>query len=97
MPLILAEIDWNLLLQQPDALTLLMLPGATAVIVLGTVIAIQWRKVRQAEYDARLKEQMIARGFTAEEIGSVIMAGVGRHRAGKAADRVDCSQPAACC
>ena len=97
MPLFLAEIDWTLVLQQPDALTLLMLPGATAVIVLGTVIAVQWRKARQAEYEARLTEQMIARGFTAEEIRGVLTAGVGRRRAGNAPDGPDCSPQAAGC
>jgi hypothetical protein len=97
MPLLLAEINWNLLLQQPDTLIVLMVPGATAIIVLGTVIAIQWRKARQAECEARLTEQMIARGFTAEEIRSVLTAGVNRRRTGKAADRIDCSEPAACC
>jgi hypothetical protein len=97
MPHLLAEINWTLVLQQPDALTLLMLPGATAVIVLGTVIAIQWRKARQAEYEARLTEQMITRGFTAEEIRSVLTARVACRRTGKAPDWPDCSPQAARC
>ena len=72
MDTLLGEIDWNTLLMEKDALVMIMGPTAAVLIILGSVIAIQWRKVRQAEHDARLKERMIERGFSAEEIERVM-------------------------
>lgn len=46
--------------------------GATISIC---VIAIQWRKARVAAYSARLKQVMIDRGMTADEIVAVMQAG----------------------
>jgi hypothetical protein len=80
MAAILADTNWSAVLQQSDALTIVLIPVCLTAILLGSVIAVQWRKVRQAECDAHLKEQMIARGFTAEEIVSVIDAGGGPSR-----------------
>ncbi len=74
----LAEIDWNMLLQSPDILIALMMPAAFVLIILGVTIAIQWRKAQQAKYDAELKLRMIERGFTAEEIKTVISTSTGR-------------------
>lgn len=48
------------------------------LIILGVTIAIQWRRVQQAKYDAELKLRMIERGFTAEEIKTVISTSTGR-------------------
>jgi hypothetical protein len=93
MSLLLAEIDWNSLLNKPDILPMLLAFGTTAIVILGVTIAVQWRKVRQAEHDARLKEQMIQRGFSADEIEKVINAGPDRRPVGKAANRLDCCGP----
>ncbi|RMF84187.1 MAG: hypothetical protein D6744_03555 [Planctomycetota bacterium] len=43
-------------------------------IVVVTVIAQQWRKTREAAYNARLKQIMLERGMSAAEIKSVIEA-----------------------
>ncbi len=78
MPSPLANIDWNTVLQAPDTLLFLVLPTAAVAIILSLTIAIQWRKAQQAKYDAELKLRMIERGFTAEEIKTVISASLGR-------------------
>ncbi len=85
----LAEIDWNSLLDQPDLLAPVAVLTVTGVVVLGVVIAVQWRKVQQAKAATSLKEQMIERGYTADEIVSVINAGEGHGRAVKATSRVN--------
>jgi hypothetical protein len=42
---------------------------AGLVVVIGvTVCAVQWARVRQAEADARIKQEMLARGLSVEEI-----------------------------
>jgi hypothetical protein len=49
-------------------------------VVSGTVISVvatvapQWRKVRQVEAESQLKRDLIAAGFTAEEIERVVQA-----------------------
>ena len=85
---LIAEIDWNSLLQQPDALGMLIGLGSMTVIILGVTIAVQWRKAQQARYNAELKERMIERGFTAEEIERVINAGADQRRVGKRASQL---------
>jgi hypothetical protein len=83
-----AGIDWNALLQQPDAFGMLIGLGTTAIVILGVTIAIQWRKAQQAKCNAELKARMIERGFTADEIERVINAGAGRRPVGKHRARV---------
>jgi hypothetical protein len=84
---LIAGIDWNTLLQRPDAFEMLIGLGATTIIILGVTVAIQWRKAQQARYSAELKERMIERGFTAEEIERVINAGADRRWFGRKASR----------
>jgi Tfp pilus assembly protein PilN len=93
MSLLLAEIDWNALLQKPDILPMLLVFGTTTIVILGVTMAIQWRKAQQAKYEAQLKEQMIARGFTADEIKKVVSAGADHRSVTKAATRLECAEP----
>ena len=81
MPMNLAEIDWNTLLQKPDVLPLLLFLGVGGLVLLTAIIAVQWRKAQQATCAARLKERMIERGYSAEEIKTVLSAGGGRNSA----------------
>ena len=67
----LAEIDWNTLLEPP---AIVFIVGG--IIALVAIIVPQWRKAQQAAAEARLKEQMLQRGFSADEIERVIRAGV---------------------
>ena len=89
MPL-LAEIDWNWLFKSKDFGVVAFL-AFLAVLLIVVLVASSWQKTVRA----RLKERMIERGFTAEEIISVINAGEGRDPGHKAATRVNdsTSQP----
>ena len=82
--LLLAEIDWTSLLGDGPGLPVLMLITVGGVIGLAAIIAPQWRKARESTNDAHLKLRMIERGFTAEEIVSVVNAGASRGRGGTA-------------
>ncbi len=75
MMVMLAQIDWNTLLQKPDMLPLLVLVPTMGMVALVAIIVPQWRKVRQTDAAAALKSQMIQRGFSADEIIRVIEAG----------------------
>ena len=72
MPPLLAEIDWNTLLQQDPGLPFLAAIGMIMIVALTAIIAVQWRKANQLATEARLKELMIQRGFSAQEIVDVI-------------------------
>ena len=93
---LLAQIDWNTLLKEPDVLPLLVLVPTFGLVGLAAIIAPQWRKAQQANAEARLKERMIERGFTADEIINVINAGVGHKRVTKAANRPCSTEPFVC-
>ena len=45
-----------------------------AVIAVGCTIAVQWRKARQTEVECALKQEMIERGMSADDILRVIAA-----------------------
>lgn len=55
-------------------------PMAVAVVA---IVAHQWRVARVAAYNARLKQLMIERGMTADEIERVILADQARPRGGR--------------
>lgn len=65
----IAAFDWSQLLRTP-----------TIVFVVGGVIAVfaivlpHWRRVREVEAASRLKQKMIDRGFSADEIERVLKA-----------------------
>ena len=93
MAFLVPEINWNSLLEQPDVLPLIIGVGTAGVVALTAIIAVQWRKAQQARYDAYLKERLIERGFSPEEIISVTNNRAGRSRAEKAAGRRACCKP----
>jgi hypothetical protein len=45
-----------------------------------STLAVQWRKVRQAEMEAALKQEMIQRGMSADDIQKVMEASAHRSR-----------------
>jgi hypothetical protein len=45
-----------------------------ALIAITAIISGQWRRIRQAEIDAALKQEMLNRGMPAEEIERVVRA-----------------------
>ena len=78
---LLAEVDWNSLLRDEEVIaTVIVFLGIVGLIVLAAIIAPQWRKAHQTKVETLLKEQMIERGFTAEEITGVLNAGLTRDR-----------------
>lgn len=84
MCLPLAEVDWNAVItDDPIGLIVCSLWVVIGLIVLAAIIAVQWRKHRAARDNAVLKQQMIERGFSADEIIRVIEAGGSGRRAGK--------------
>ena len=44
------------------------------ILVLAVALSYQWRRVRVAAYNAKLKQLMIERGMTADEIEQVLRA-----------------------
>jgi len=79
LELLFANLEKN-----PDATLGLLLGGlgivgATAVIV-GTTWIVHWAEVRQAEHATALKQVLIDRGMSAEEIAMVISAMPGKQR-----------------
>ncbi len=71
--------DWNSLIQNPDFLEFSVIVVGS-FIVLGVVAIIQWRIAQQAKYDAYLKERLIERGYSPNEIIAVVKAGRKKHR-----------------
>jgi hypothetical protein len=76
--------DW-LSLQTPEQLTGLVSVLGAFVVVLTAIITAQWKRVRceelrirQAETEAALKQEMIQRGMSADEIVRVLESGVNK-------------------
>ena len=61
-------------LQPHDLVTVLVLTLG-AVIALVAIIATQWRMHKRTEVEAALKQEMLARGMSAEDIERVIKSG----------------------
>ncbi len=94
---VLAEMDWNTLLGDRDLLVVVAVWFVVGVVVLGSIIAIEWRKVQQTRREADLTEQMIERGFTADEIVNVLNAGTRQARLRKPAEKTAPAGDHACC
>jgi hypothetical protein len=80
--------------RNPTILLQCVMLVAGAIIALGSVGAVQYRKFRQTQEETTLKLEMLERGMSAEEIVTVM--GAGRARGGRvrAASRV---QHRGCC
>ncbi len=68
----LAELDWNSLLQQGPGLPFMVVFSLMAIVAVAAIVAPQWRRVRLAEADARLKRQMIEQGYSADDIKTIL-------------------------
>lgn len=66
----IAVFHWSQLLKMP---TLVFIVGG--VIALFAIVLPQWRRVREVEASSRLKQKMIDRGYSADEIERVLNAG----------------------
>ena len=66
----IAAFDWSRILK-PETLIFLM----AGVVAVSAIVFPQWRQVRQIEASNRLKQKMIDRGSSADEIERVLKAG----------------------
>jgi len=62
----------SLFLMKDAALVFTAISACLCVAIVG--VAAHWRKVRQAEIDAALKQEMIQRGMSADEITRILQA-----------------------
>lgn len=60
---------------QPHDLVAVLVLTLGAVIALVAIVATQWRMHKRTEVEAALKQEMLARGMSAEDIERVIKAG----------------------
>jgi hypothetical protein len=65
---------WQSLFSHQDAAALFCLFGAIVLVVAVPVIASAWRQVAKDRADADLKQSMIERGMSVEEIERVLRA-----------------------
>lgn len=65
-----------MMLASDEEVIMLML-AMGAVVSFTWIVASQWRRAREAAYNARLKQMMIERGMSAAEIERVIKVGGG--------------------
>lgn len=57
-----------------EELAIVIFFACVAITVVGTVLAVQWRKLKSQELEADLKAEMIQRGMTVDEIERVMAA-----------------------
>ncbi len=88
-------IDWNAVVQAPDFFVFPVLISV-GLIVLGIVVTVQWRKVQQAKYGMYLKERLIERGFSADEIVNIVNAGAPPERTTRTKRRQSFCKQAPC-
>ncbi|GAB4108161.1 MAG: hypothetical protein Kow00105_14370 [Phycisphaeraceae bacterium] len=71
MTYLLAEIDWGSLISSHNAIPI-------AGIVIGIVVPVvaisfaSWTKVRNHEQNVRLKRDLVAKGYSADEIEKIL-------------------------
>ena len=70
----LAEFQWGLVFDNPFGMIIcIVVAGMIGTAI--TTIASNWRKVREAEQEAALKQSMIEKGMSADDIVRVLKAG----------------------
>jgi hypothetical protein len=70
--MLLADFDWNHL--TTVLFWVFLLGGGSAIITLISSLAKHWRKVRESEHLAALKQSLVERGMSVEEIERVVRA-----------------------
>ncbi len=63
-----------------DEETLAIVFGVGGTVAVFGIVTYQWRRAKEAAYNARLKQMMIERGMSADEIERVIHAEDARRR-----------------
>ncbi len=74
----LAELNWEEVLGNlPGILTVTLLFGGWIIVAIVARISKTWRMVQESEHQAALKQTMIERGMSADDIERVLRAGPG--------------------
>jgi hypothetical protein len=72
----LAEFAWNALLENlPGILCVTLIFGGWVIVAVVRSFTDNWRKVREAEQAAALKQSMVEKGMSAADIERVLKAG----------------------
>jgi len=71
--LCLAEFNWDALFAMPN-LPIVAVFGTMLVVGTAGVIAGAWMKSKQYRYEAHLKRDLVARGYSADEIERIVSA-----------------------
>lgn len=72
----LAEFSWNSLLDNlPGILCITFIFGGWVIVAIVRSFTDNWRKVREAEQAAALKQSMVDKGLSAADIERVLKAG----------------------
>jgi hypothetical protein len=73
----LADFSWNSLIENmPAILCITFIFGGWVIVAIVQSFTNNWRKVREAEQTAALKQSMVDKGMSAEDIERVLKAGV---------------------
>ena len=68
---LLAGMRWDILFEEPAVYPFLSITGLVLIVL---IVAPQFRRAYQTRVEARLKERMLERGFSADEIERVVWA-----------------------
>jgi hypothetical protein len=72
-----ADVSWGDLLEKmPAILCITFIFGGWVIVAVVRSFTDSWRKVREAEQTAALKQSMVDKGMSAEDIERVLKAGV---------------------
>lgn len=67
----LAEVNWEAIFT-PSNMPFIAIFGMVTIITVSGVIGGTWQKVKQHENEVRLKRDLVARGYSADEIERIV-------------------------
>lgn len=76
----LVSLAQGLLADASEEMIAILATGAGGAVAISAIVASQLRRARESAYNARLKQLMIERGMSADEIERVIRSGPGEPR-----------------
>ncbi len=79
---LLAEIDWNRMFR-PEIMVFVCVFGMITIIAVAGIVCGIWHSVEKTRAEARLKREMVAKGYHADEIERVVRATTREEREGE--------------
>ncbi len=67
----LAEVNWDMLFSIPN-LPIVCVFGMATIVATAGAISSAWQKSKKYEYESKLKRDLAAKGYSAEEIERVV-------------------------